>query len=102
MTATKNTAAKNNNAKAEKNGKAEKAEPKAKALYTPNQGKVMKALSKAKHPMTAAQLVKATGVVKGKRLPQLVEAGYVSTLVAEEGTRGQRYQLTPAGRKVLS
>lgn len=83
----------------EKNGGKDKASNGSK--LTPNMEKVLGALSKVKEPVTAAKLVELTGIVKGKRLPELVEAGLIKVLVPEEGKRGQRYQVTPAGRKAL-
>lgn len=77
-----------------------KTEENGHAKVTGNMLKILNALKDGKE-RTAAELVEKTGIVKGKRLPEMTQAGYIKTLVAEEGQRGQRYVITAAGKKLL-
>jgi len=67
---------------------------------SPNMIRVLEAL-KGGDIMTASALAEATGIAKGKRIPELVEKGYLTELVPEEGIRGKRFKLTAPGRKAL-
>jgi DNA-binding MarR family transcriptional regulator len=67
---------------------------------TPNMMKVLDSL-KSGSVLTAAEISSSTGIDKGRRLPELVEKGYLQELVAEEGKRGKRFKITPVGRKAL-
>ena len=85
--------------------KKEAAEPKERAPrepkdLSPNMTRVLEAL-KGGDVMTATGITEATGITKGRRLPELVEKGYVTEMVPEEGVRGKRYKLTAPGRKAL-
>lgn len=110
LTTTETTVAetkKTRKAAAKKNGKAKKATakkaPAAKREngVTPNMVKVLGVLKSGKE-YTARELADKTGIVKGKRLPQLVEMGLAKELVPEEGERGKRFVITAAGRKALT
>lgn len=83
-----------------KKAAAKKTTPKTSSGVTPNMLKVLKSL-KTGRDMTAAQLSKSTGIVKGKKLPKMVEAGLLKQMNPEEGTRGCRFQITAAGKKAL-
>ena len=86
-------------AKKETEPKQERAPREPKDL-TPNMVKVLEAL-KSGTVLTASGITEATGIDKGRRLPELVEKGYLQELVPEEGSRGKRFKLTAPGRKAL-
>ena len=50
---------------------------------------------------TAREITENTGIVKGRRLPELVEKGHVSEMVPVEGKRGKRFKILASGRKAL-
>lgn len=101
------TATKKPAAKAKKTTKSTKKAPAKKAAaprepkdLTPNMVKVLECL-KDRSIKTASEISDKTGIVKGRRLPELVEKGYLKEMVPEEGKRGKRFQLTANGRKAL-
>lgn len=68
---------------------------------TPNMVKVLECMADGEEK-TASQIANATGILKGKRLPELVEAGFLSELLPEESIgRGKRFVITDAGRDAL-
>lgn len=78
--------------------------PRKKAVngMTPNMIRVLEVMVDGGE-RTSSQLAEATGILKGKRLPEMVELGYLSELVAEEGSgRGKRFVITDAGKDALA
>lgn len=67
---------------------------------TPNMIEVLKAL-KGGSIMTASEISEVSGVLKGRRLPELVEKKYINEMVPEEGKRGKRFKIMAAGKKAL-
>ena len=92
--------------KAAKQSTKEAAEPKAPRTprepkdLTPNMVKVLEAL-RSGEVMTATEITEATEIEKGRRLPELVEKGYITEMIPEEGKRGKRFKITATGRKAL-
>ena len=50
---------------------------------------------------TASEIAESTGILKGKRLPELVEKTYLIEIPPKEGERGKKFKITAAGRKAL-
>lgn len=74
---------------------------KAKNGLTPNMIRVLDCMTDGEEK-TASQIAEATGIMKGKRLPELVELGYLKELVPEESMgRGKRFVITDDGREAL-
>jgi len=67
---------------------------------TPNMVKVLSSMTDGAE-RSAAQIAEATGIFKGKRIPQIVELGCLEEMVPEEGQRGKRYVITDKGREEL-
>jgi hypothetical protein len=67
---------------------------------TPNMIKVLQSMTDGAE-RTAAGIAEATDILKGKRIPQIVELGCLEELVPEEGQRGKRYVITDLGRTEL-
>lgn len=68
---------------------------------SPSMLDTLKAMKKG-NPMTHEQIAKITGREKGNKLRELEAAEMVKRLVAEEGERAGRYQITAKGKSALS
>ena len=67
---------------------------------TLNQFKVLQVLKDGKEK-TAPVIAEKTGIVKGKKIPELFEAGLIESAV-QEGQRAHLHKITAAGQKVLA
>lgn len=68
---------------------------------TPNMIKVLSDLTSGL-ARTASEIALSTGILKGKRLPELVEKTYLIEIPPKEGERGKKFKITAEGRKALN
>ncbi len=68
---------------------------------TPNMIKVLQLMEDGE-VRTASEIAVATEILKGKRLPELVQLGALEELVPDEGKRGKRFQITDSGKEQLA
>lgn len=87
--------------KVEKEKEPKEKTPREPKDLTPNMVKVLNDLYNAGSARTASEIALSTSILKGKRLPQLVEKGYLVEFPPKEGERGKKFKITAAGRKAL-